>query len=300
MPFAVWGDIDDLKKESLDYIENIETDLFRYQMELNLAELRKDPENLNAAISIRQTYFHALETFLSLLASALQATEYPIGWILKYTNQELRSFINKINNKEKIFNFHQLNEIEWKKIGHLIHRIEYHSEDDLLKINKMIEFWKKWAIFHTDKNSILEFNSLKHGYRTKFGSTKLKIGNHEIEPGKYGLTYSVVKPFNNNKDLKLNFYTDFASSHWNPFRNSIEILLISCSIFNVKAFLLPYLVKENLSIKYEIPKNEWFEELEKEYGPDLINLHLTKSIKKIDPSELLTKVELEKILNKFE
>lgn len=299
-PFAVWGDIDDLKKESLNYIENVETDLFRYQMEFHLAELRKNPENMNAAISIRQTYFHALETFLSLLSSALQATEYPLGWILKYSNQDLRSFINKINNNEKIFNFHKLNQIDWVTIGHLIHRMSYHSEDDMTRINRMLDYWKKWGFFHVNENSILEYNSLKHGYRTKFGSTKLTIGNHEIEPGKYGLNYSIAKSFNNNKELKLNFYTDFASSNWNPFRNSIEILLISCSIVNVKAFLLPYLAQKELSINYEIPKNEWFEELEKEKRPALINLNLTKAIKKIDTSELKTREELNKILEKFE
>ncbi|XDD45291.1 hypothetical protein AB3N60_11240 [Leptospira sp. WS39.C2] len=299
-PYAVWGDVDDLKSESLNFINNIDTDLFRYQMDLNLTELKKDPNNLNAAISIRQTYYHAIETFLSLLSASLQAANYPLGWILKYNNHELRSLVIKINNEQNIFNFHKLKSINWQKLGNLIHRIEIQSEDDKPRIQQLINYWKSWGLFHINQNSTIEYNSLKHGYRTKFGSTKINIDKLEIDPGKYGLNFFVAKSFANTEEFKTNFYTEFTSSHWNPFRNCYEILLISCSINNVKNFMIPILQPECKLVNYEIPKKEWFEELEKENEPELVNLRLTKAIRDIPVSALLKKENILNSLRQFE
>ncbi|MCW7460393.1 hypothetical protein ND856_19035 [Leptospira bandrabouensis] len=271
-------------------------------MELNLDELKKDPKNLNAAISIRQTYYHAIETFLSLLLASLQAANYPLGWVLKYSNFELRSLVNKINNEERFFNFHKLKLINWQNIGYLIHRIEVQSEEDKPRIQQLINYWKSWGLFHTNQNSTIEYNSLKHGYRTKFGSTKINIDKLEIDPGKYGLNFFVAKSFESTEELKSksNFYTEYTSSHWNPFRNCYEILLISCSINNVKNFLLPILQPEFKLVEYEIPKKEWLEEIENESEPELVNVRLTKAIRDIPISALLSRETILDSLKIFE
>ncbi len=89
-PYCIWEV--DLEKRNLEFIEGIDVDYFEYLLNLHLnAEDEK-----RAAIALRITLHHAVETFFSLLGAYIQAPDCAYAWVAKCHTEELRSLIKKV------------------------------------------------------------------------------------------------------------------------------------------------------------------------------------------------------------
>ena len=59
-------------------------------------------EELPSDLLLRQAYFQSMETLFALVASFLQARQYPVGWMLSYKSHELYDVIGRINEGKQI------------------------------------------------------------------------------------------------------------------------------------------------------------------------------------------------------
>jgi hypothetical protein len=84
-----------LQEKNLKFLGGVDPDYFSHVAQVNAALLR-EAENHRAALAIRLAHSHALETFMSFAAAAFQAPACPLGWLLRYSNEELRSVVGKV------------------------------------------------------------------------------------------------------------------------------------------------------------------------------------------------------------
>lgn len=240
-PFACWDW--NLKQKNLDFLNGIDTEYFKYIAETHGNNLNNKNKH-RAALALRIAYTQALEVFFALIGSMIQAPNCIVGWMLSYTNSDLRMVINNINKQKTIYSKFNWDIIEWVKLAEFVHSF---IPADLQKNwipSKVGALWSRFSKEFLDKKNILEYNSAKHGLRTSLGGFVFSIGV-EKEPGKpapienmksiggseFGTSFFYREfIFNNNK---VNFSPKNQSLNWNPENLANGLFLISLSINNV-------------------------------------------------------------------
>ena len=173
------------------------------------------------------------ETFFALLLATLQAPDCVNAWLLKYTNADLKSLVEKINKEEFVPNLLGLEKISWQAITNRIYRSKYLPSIKEEQIRHFEDFWSSFAEYFVSELNIREYNSIKHGFRTIYGTTHLKIGDRTFTGGKYGNRFAVAQ----NLD-KHNLMTEQWSHNWSPEETFANTQIISFSITNLRSFLL--------------------------------------------------------------
>src|SRR5688572_29868789 len=83
---CMWGV--ELSAQNDRFLTGIDPSFFNYLVETHVP-LLDGPNRQRAALAIRTTYSHALETFFALLLAAIQAPHCPLGWVMRYRPGEL-------------------------------------------------------------------------------------------------------------------------------------------------------------------------------------------------------------------
>jgi hypothetical protein len=266
-PYCVWDF--DLKNKNREFIQNFEVNHFEFLSNLfeNLWNNEEDDNNKQAlSIEIRRSYSLALETFFSILGAALQAPDCIPGYLAKYRLSDLRNLVKRIYNSEKFLSRFDLENFDFISISKFIHFIEI---DDEKKLNQIVEqygiLWKRFAQDFLDDKLSKEYNSMKHGFRTKSGGFSVSIGkqkppNKSADPKDMksfgGSTYGAQYFLDENYDKSgMNFTLSINLQNWNPenFINGLQ--LISFSLNNIFSFLKQF---ENFcsgETKYIVPSD---------------------------------------------
>ncbi|EMY16008.1 hypothetical protein LEP1GSC043_4373 [Leptospira weilii str. Ecochallenge] len=151
--------------------------------------------------------------------------------------------------------------------------------------------------FHSEAYS-LEYNSIKHSLRNKFGSFQIEIGPSENKfksnGGDYDSTFRKIERLSKNNKHHLS--TSKIFSHWNPDRLFSEIQILSLLISNIKNFLIAINYKQTHKIEFKLPKNEFLNDYQNLPEPELLSGKLERwnippDYKLIDKNELLKGIQ---------
>ncbi len=235
-----------LKEKNLEFLAGIDPDYFLYVADVNGAILatRKDQR---AALAVRLAYSQALETFMALSAATIQASSCPMGWMLRYNNEDLREIIAKIS-QGTVEHCRFPASSDWNGLAAAV--VELSSVPVVEQpevVSCFAKMWSRLADDFLDGAQENEYNSLKHGMRARPGGFSLRIGA-EIIPGEpapaeamkllgaseYGSTFFVIeKPVGG----KIDFRPRTFSRNWSPENLFSSLQLLAVSIDNVRSYL---------------------------------------------------------------
>jgi hypothetical protein len=240
-----------LRDKNLRFIAGIDFDYFTYIATRHADDL-EGLEKQRAATALRIAYHHAIETFLTVMGSAIQSPDCVFGWALKCKTDELRSLISDVTaNRTHVFNELALSSVTWAEVARVIFEpCPANAKADIVK--SFGAFWNRLAQEFLTEAHQQEYNSLKHGFRIKPGGFSLSYGEEE-QPGipaapekmkllgacEFGSSFLVATPPLGRvcKKGEPSFYTRFNALNWNPESLRWALELIGMSIQNVVAFL---------------------------------------------------------------
>lgn len=245
-PHACWDW--HLQRKNIEFLEGIDADYFRYAAESNLAGLESEDQQ-RAALSLRLSYSHGLETLFALLCSMVQAPQCVIGWMISYKNSELRNVVRKITKKENLYSRLNFSPVTWDLLAKHIHSNLGFDEEKLKWIQEGFgQIWKIFADDYLSEESYQEYNGGKHGLRTRPGGFYFAVGKEDtpgvpappekmqtIEGSEFGTSFFTRETIINNN--RINFRPRTQSRNWNPAHLANGLVLLSMSINNILSFL---------------------------------------------------------------
>lgn len=245
-PYVCWDW--ELRKKNLEFLEGINADYFGYIAEVNALHLKGDDKH-RAALSLRLAYSQALETLFALLCSTIQAPQCVVGWMLSYKNVELKQMVQRVSRGNDVYSRLKEKRITWGLLAKHVHSpLPYEPEK-----KEWIQegFGRIWGIFSReflDEKMTQEYNSGKHGLRTRLGAFSLQVGLEEtpgvpappenmetVGESEFGTSYFTVERLVD--DQRLNFRPRRKARNWNPENLINGLVLLSMSINNVVSFL---------------------------------------------------------------
>jgi len=252
IPYCVW-DLN-LHEKNMEFISSIDPKYFEYLAKIHYKNIESE-EKLLASVALRTAYYHGLETLFTLLCATIQAPDCMFGWVLKSHPFEVRNMVEKIKKgSNDIFNKFKLDHISWHEISALIYA---DCSKDINMIKKItINFSRLWSNFSDDflnKIHINEYNSIKHGFRTRLGGFSIAVGLQDTRKvpaaqvkmrafgqSDYGTSFFSVKEIDGAPCTKTypNFRVIRDSINWNPENMFHGLLLISASLNNVLSYLM--------------------------------------------------------------
>jgi hypothetical protein len=163
-PFCAWyvNGTDDALLRGMD------TKYFQYLAETHGKNL--DGENRQrAAVALRTSYYHGLETLFMLIFAALQSPHCIVAWLSKCEPKHLRKFVGKVTTGElpPIWKW-ELSKKSWDGISSLIHRRLFAGHDNSIMMQgSFARLWEKLAEDYTAQHMVYEYNNFKHGFRVR-------------------------------------------------------------------------------------------------------------------------------------
>lgn len=251
-----------------DYIKQIDSRFYDFVAEQNIHIINNEEtekaERQFAAISLRNYYTQALETLFALIFATLQAPACIPGWMLKYRNNDLYKLVEKTNNCTPIkLRFTKIHNISWKSISKLIFHYFDGKEKEAKQsiINNFTKLLSSFANDFLDKTLQNEYNSIKHGFRTKVGGSTLAlkevnkngIPKHKsdwvkIFGSEYGSSFYIDENLLNSKN---HFRLKHHSNSWNPENLFHGIHFASLLIENLITFLKAFNKIEAAMLQYK-------------------------------------------------
>ncbi|QDK24684.1 hypothetical protein [Leptospira weilii] len=217
-------------------------------------------------------------------------------WLLLYTPNDLRELIKKTQSGTPFFRKFPDVKPNWESILNKIHfgLNFFNSFPKEVILKTVAELANQ---FNSEAYS-LEYNSIKHSLRNKFGSFQIEIGPLEnkikINGGDYGSTFRKIERLSKNNKHHLS--TSKIFSHWNPGRLFSEIQILSLLISNIKNFLIAINCKRPHKIEFKLPKTEFLNDYQNLPKSELLSGKLDRwsispNYKLIDKNELLKRIQ---------
>jgi hypothetical protein len=244
-PYCIWDH--DLKGRNNEFLESIDVEYFDYVLNTHLST----EDEKRAAVSLRMSFHHVLETMFSLLGSYVQAPDCAYAWIIKCSTTDLREVVRRVNQGDKsLFAKLKLTDVSWQAIAELIFCCYMPStEKNKITIELFARLWQRLAYEFLDQDYIDEYNSLKHGFRIRAGGFALAVGlEHQygvpppademklIGKSEYGSSFFKLEPIGPEKKNR-SLRSRRISLNWKIEKITLLIQLISMSINNITSAL---------------------------------------------------------------
>jgi hypothetical protein len=246
-PHAFWDD--DLEAKNHAFLRGIDPGYFTHIAAVHAPYVESDDreERQRAAAAIRLAHSQALETFCALLATAVQAPSFALGWMLRYENRDLQAVIGKLHRGERVYSMLP-GDTTWESLSTAVHRFQLGDAARERELTQgFARLWSRFAAQFLNWGRTQEYNSLKHGMRARLGGFKLSFGTERV-PGEPPPPGAMTPP--SGSLFGSAFFTaervvpkqrDWALTerfrNWEPddLRAGVELLAISIS--NVVTFL---------------------------------------------------------------
>lgn len=260
-----WG----VRDRTIEFLHGVDPAYFEHVARINEPALRDESKKHYAALSIRTTYSHAVETFLAMLFAAIQAPDAMYAWLLEYEVGDLRWLIEQLNSEVEFPSRYRPARTTWEDVAKLIHPWKIKDDKfDAVAKDGFARMWRFFAHDFLDEAATDEYNSIKHGLRARSGGFLMAWGS-EQKPGEapprstwspyygseFGSTYYAKERFDD-----FNFRGRRNTRNWNPNSLIKALQLVSISIHNVVAFARYQLGdREDLSCRYPDAEREFVE-----------------------------------------
>lgn len=239
-----------LREHNLEFCDRLDPEWFMGMVEAQLDGLGESEEiPQSAALAIRFTYHHALETFFGLLLAVYQAPFCIPAWLNLYRTWELRSLIRSIEGGVSTLNAWGRPRPGWDGLSKIVNGGVWDTGEEET-IEQFATVWHRLAREFIDQSRQDEYNSIKHGFRAQPGGGAIKIGQ-EREYGEpppdsemkllggssYGSATFVPKPMPDDVRPRKahHFHLRRSKVLWRPEATIKKVQLLSTSMSNVLA-----------------------------------------------------------------
>ena len=263
-PWCVWDW--DIRQLNERFLERFDPSFFDYVATAHLGSLDGEDKQ-HAAVALRTSYSHAMETLFAVIGAMLQAPDCVVGWLHKYRNEDLNSLVSKIHSHQAILAKIHLKEVSWFGLSNAVFsRISIADSGKHQRIRTEFgTFWSRLAAEFLDEQGSAEYNGFKHGLRLRGGGFQLFVGPEET-PGQpcpdekmaplggstFGSTYYVPTTFNG---VPPNIHVVQHSRNWTPENYAYRLRLISLSLQNILSFLRIMLGADPTQQRFVWPDN---------------------------------------------
>jgi hypothetical protein len=251
-PYCMWGS--DLTEQNERFLRDLDPAFFNHVVEAQIP-LLSGTSKQHAAMTIRTTYAHALETFFALACAAVQAPHCPLGWILQYQPGDVPRVVRKIHEGLPLPLRIAL-PARWKSLSEQIHLFQHSDPAEDLRIKTLFaEAWALLAHDYLDRSGSEEYNSVKHGLRVKAGGFSFTMGDEGApilkSASEFGSKFFHPEPLGTDRT---NFYANDAARNWSPVALAVRIELLCLSIANVVSFLKTKNHTSETSVSFKWPE----------------------------------------------
>lgn len=242
--FCVWGH--DLAQWNDLFLRSYDPDYFSYLTTLHTAQLEGD-NGATAAVALRTGYHHGLETLFSLLCALSQAPGCVAAWIPKCTNPVLRNLVGDIASGRLILTQRGRQPLSWEVLSGIVHSHVWQDETPpAATAARYANLWARFAADFLDDSHVVEYNSIKHGFRVSSGPFVLRVGlehSYGVPPADsemqtigaspHGTTFYVPEPIPRTSRGTPHFWLRKNRLNWRAEAMAQALQLLSCSITNV-------------------------------------------------------------------
>lgn len=203
-PYCIW-EVNVLERNKT-FLDGLDAEYFNYLLQ---TYLDCDDEK-RAAVALKSSLHHSMETFFSLLGALIQAPDCTYAWIAKCSNKALHALIERISKRDHhVFTKLQIDQVSWENLATIVlSSYKPGTDENIAQTKKFGELWGKLADMFNNKDYINEYNSVKHGFRIKSGGFFLRAGTEKeygvvppenqfltIDATKHGSTFLTVENF---------------------------------------------------------------------------------------------------------
>lgn len=180
------------------------------------------------------------------IGAAVQAPQHPLGWFLKCSTPDLRDVVAAISDQTSVHNSLGLVELSWELVAKSLSPWESPDLDFEKHIELTTRIWQSLAQAWLNPKFNDEYNSIKHGLRSKSSAQYLALGaekTHGVPASDFTLLHSAETggEFYTAKRIgadKSQFQLELNTRGWNVESIITHTDLVVRSILNVKAYLL--------------------------------------------------------------
>jgi hypothetical protein len=148
-PLCVWSR--ESEQPDHDFLDALDAGYFSF-ISKRLWRLSRTRHKGRAALALRASYHHAIETLFALLFSALQAPHCVVGWMHGYRVRDLRHLIAKVHRWERFPSILPNCRGSWSEIAQAI--FQFLSLEDQAKRERIVaNFARLWARLSTELTS---------------------------------------------------------------------------------------------------------------------------------------------------
>lgn len=246
-----WGH--DLAGDNRRFLESLDPEYYWFAARQAADRLSADPplekaDQLRAAMALRIAYGQGVETLMALLCALAQAPQFPLGWMLRYRNEELRAVVEVIDGERVFRHLLTTDAVSWESLSAMVHSHIPEAAAQLGLVDKFATFWGRMAHQLLSDSHQDEYNALKHGLRVMPGGFSIAFGVEKV-PGQpaapedmrslggsaFGSSFNV--PLKIDGAEKHHLRLSHRSRNWSWEALAIDLQLISQSINNVVSCL---------------------------------------------------------------
>jgi hypothetical protein len=163
----------DLKQRNAEFLDGFDTGYFEFLIN-TLADAEDEKR---AALALRSTLHHSLETLFTLLCALSQAPHCVYAWISKCSTGPLRRLVETIGRGEPINGPWVTRPRGWSGLADIVFDRYMPNEEKGETTKRLLALlWQRLAREFLDPDHIDEYNSIKHGLRMRSGGFSLRVG----------------------------------------------------------------------------------------------------------------------------
>ena len=251
VPYAVWEW--DLKERNVEFIKQIDEQYFVYLALIHFNAIEGEDRS-RAALALRSSYHHAIETLMVLMGATVQAPHCYPGWIQKASMGTVRAVVRALSDeKPMIPSALSLSKPSWDELSEKMFRCAGWGSEKEATAKRFAHGWHMLAHEWLEQRNIDEYNSIKHGLRVTQGGFTLAAGIQDdpetpappervrlVGGSEFGSEFFVAEGLADPSYTKGNphFRIRRTAVGWSPRAMVRAMQLVSISITNIKSFAL--------------------------------------------------------------
>lgn len=244
-PYCLWEV--NISERNREFLDGLDADFFDYTLKAHAST----EDEKRAAVALKLSLHHGLETLFSLLGAYVQAPDCAYAWIAKCSNNELRSFVQRVSaGDSSVFTKLPIAPVTWDTVADAIFRtLDKAEPNNIGASTRFAGLWSAMVNEFISETHVDEYNSLKHGFRVKAGGFALAVGvepspgvappnqdMHTIGKSDFGATFFRLEQL---RDLKgdRNVRSRRTSVNWSIERTVLLLQFVHMSVNNVVSAL---------------------------------------------------------------
>lgn len=268
-PHCFWDP--ELTQHNRDFLNGILPEYFEFLVEAHAAA--DETKAQMAALALRSAYHQALETFVALACTALQAPGCAIGWMLLYRDDALRSLVRRINSSQGgVPNQLGLSRVTWQGLAEVVHHgVGTGDADWAGAVQCFGQVWQRFGVDYCEHFRIAEYNSVKHGLRARPGGWWLAVGLEKergvpappeamqcIGRSDYGTHFHCAEPVRgpDGSAQRGHWFLERRRLNWDVEHMATAIQLLAMSQTNLLSFLKRHAGIPAKDLKFFCPVDE--------------------------------------------